>query len=62
MHMGYLHHNKTETIGEYKVIQSGSFQGVDEFCIEKRILGRAEQLVCVCNKDGIVCTYDVGLQ
>lgn len=62
VHMGHLHHNKTETIGEYKVIQSGSFQGVDEFCIEKRILGRAEQLVCVCNKDGIVCTYDVGLQ
>ena len=27
-----------------------------------RILGMAEQLVCVCNKDGIVCTYDVGLQ
>lgn len=32
------------------------------YSLNSRILGRAEQLVCVCNKDGIVCTYDIGLQ
>lgn len=62
VHMGHLHHNKTDWIQKYKVIMSGSLQGMDDFCIQKRIFGKAQQLVCVCNSKGIVCTYDVDLQ
>lgn len=62
VHMGHLHHNKTESISGYKVFRSGSYQGVDDFCIQKRIYGVAEQLVAVVDVHGIVCYYDVPLQ
>lgn len=62
VHMGHLHHNKTDWVQKYKVIMSGSLQGMDDFCIQKRIFGKAQQIVCVCNEKGILCTYDVDLQ
>lgn len=62
VHMGHKHHNKTETIHGYKVFMSGSFAGMDDFCIEKRIYGYAQQLVCVVDSKGIVCSYDIDLQ
>lgn len=62
VHFGHLHHNTYDTVDRYKVIRSGSLQGMDDYCIQKRIYGNAEQLVCVCNSSGIVCTYDVNLQ
>lgn len=62
VHMGHLHHNKTDWMQKYKLIMSGSVQGMDDFCIQKRIFGRAQQLVCVCNEKGIQCTYDIDLQ
>ena len=62
VHMGHKHHNKTETINGYKIFMSGSFAGMDDFCIEKRIYGYAQQLVCVVDSKGIVCSYDIDLQ
>jgi hypothetical protein len=62
VHMGHLHHNKTDWVQKYKVIMSGSLQGMDDYCISKRIFGKAQELVCVCNTEGILCTYDVDLQ
>lgn len=62
IHLGHLHHNKTDYVQKYKVIMSGSLQGVDDYCIQKRIYGKAQQLVCVCSDKGIVCSYDVDLQ
>ena len=62
VHMGHLHHNKTDWMQKYKLIMSGSIQGMDDFCIQKRIFGKAQQLVCVCNEKGIQCTYDIDLQ
>lgn len=62
VHLGHLHHNKTDYVQKYKVIMSGSLQGVDDYCIQKRIYGKAQQLVCVCSDKGIVCSYDVDLQ
>lgn len=58
---GHLHHNKLDTVQGVKVIMAGSFLGMDDFCVTKRIYGRAEQMICVCDDNGIVCHYDVAL-
>ena len=58
---GHLHHNKIDSIQGIKTVMAGSFLGIDQFCIEKRIYGRPEQMVCVCDENGIVCHYDISL-
>lgn len=62
MHFGHKHHNAMDYIQGYKVVMSGSFVGVDDFCIEKRILGKAQQLIGICTNKGMICTYDIDLQ
>ena len=57
--MGHLHHNTITHMQGIKIIQSGCLVGVDDYCIEKRILGKAQQLVCVCDNSGVKCSYDV---
>ncbi|MBP5462529.1 MAG: hypothetical protein J6Y20_10420 [Lachnospiraceae bacterium] len=59
---GHLHHNKIDSVQGIKTVMAGSFLGVDQYCVEKRIYGRPEQMVCVCDENGIVCHYDVPLQ
>ena len=56
---GHLHHNEIGTVQGIKTVMAGSFLGMDSFCIEKRIFGRPEQMVCVCDDSGIKCYYDV---
>ena len=58
---GHLHHNKVDEVQGIKTIMAGSFLGMDDYCIQKRIFGRPEQIVCVCDDSGIVCHYDVVL-
>jgi predicted phosphodiesterase len=58
---GHLHHNKIDAVQGIKTIMAGSFIGMDDFCIEKRIYGKQEQLVCVCDAGGLLCSYDVPL-
>ena len=62
VHFGHKHHNATDYNNKYKLIMSGSLMGIDDYCIEKRIYGVAQQLVGVCTDSGMVCTYDVNLQ
>lgn len=59
--LGHLHHNAIDTVQRLKTIMAGSFLGMDDYCITKRIYGHPEQLVCVCGEDGLLCSYDVGL-
>ena len=59
---GHMHHNKIETIQGVKSIMAGSFLGMDDFCVQKRIYGRPEQLVCVCDSSGVQCYYDIPLK
>ena len=56
---GHLHHNQTDSVQGVKTVMAGSFQGMDSFCVEKRIFGHPEQMVCVCDHSGIVCHYDI---
>ena len=58
---GHLHHNKVDTVQGIKTIMAGSFVGMDDYCVQKRIYGRPEQIVCVCDNTGVVCHYDVPL-
>lgn len=59
---GHLHHNKLDDVQGVKTIMAGSFLGMDDYCVQKRIVGKAEQLVCVCDENGVRCAYDVPLQ
>lgn len=58
---GHLHHNKIDNVQGVKTVMAGSFLGMDEHCVQKRIFGKAEQLVCVCDDSGIRCSYDIPL-
>lgn len=59
---GHLHHNKIDEVQGVKTIMAGSFLGMDDYCVQKRIYGKAEQMVCVCDADGVRCSYSVPLQ
>lgn len=59
---GHLHHNKTDEVQGVKTIMAGSFLGMDDYCVQKRIFGKAEQMVCVCDERGIRCSYDIPLK
>lgn len=58
---GHKHHNMCDEVQGVKTVMAGSFLGVDDFCIQKRIFGKPEQMVCVCDNTGIVCHYDIAL-
>lgn len=59
---GHLHHNKLDEYQGIKTLMSGSMMGMDDFCIEKRIFGVAEQMPFVANESGILCAYPTVLQ
>ena len=58
---GHMHHNQTNVVQGIRTVMAGSFQGMDRFCVEKRIVGEPEQMVCVCDDNGILCHYDIRL-
>lgn len=59
---GHMHHNKFDNVQGIKTVMAGSFLGMDNFCVEKRIYGEPEQTVCVCDPAGIRCLYNVPLK
>lgn len=56
---GHLHENQIREPQGVKMIKAGSFLGMDDFCVEHRIVGRPQQLICVCDPSGVRCIYDV---
>ena len=56
---GHLHHNKTDTVQGVKTIMAGSFLGMDDYCVGKRIYGMPQQLICVCNSNGVKAYCEV---
>lgn len=58
---GHLHHNKIDCVQGVRTVMAGSFLGMDDYCVTKRIYGEPQQLVCVCDASGIRCSYDVNL-
>lgn len=59
--LGHLHHCCIDNVQGIKTVMAGSFLGVDDYCISKRIYGQPEQLACVCDESGIRCTYEIKL-
>jgi hypothetical protein len=59
---GHLHHNKMDEVQGVKTVMAGSFLGMDDYCVQKRIYGKAEQMICVCDNSGIRCSYDIPLK
>lgn len=59
--LGHMHHNAMNVIQGIRMVMAGSFQGMDDYCVSKRIFGKPEQLVCVCDAGGIRCSYDIDL-
>lgn len=59
--LGHKHHNAVDDIQGIKTVMAGSFQGMDEYCVQKRIVGTPSQMVCVCDDHGILCHYDISL-
>ena len=58
---GHLHHNATDTVQGIRTVMAGSFLGMDDYCVRKRIISEPEQMVCVCTSGGILCSYPVSL-
>lgn len=61
IYMGHLHYNEMKTIYDTKVIRSGSFSGVDNYCLDNRLKNKPEQAIAVITDDGLDCIYDVTL-
>lgn len=57
----HLHHCKMDDVQGIRTIMAGSFLGMDDYCVQKRIYGRPEQMVCVCDETGVRCSYNVSL-
>lgn len=59
---GHRHYSAMSDFSGVKMIQSGSLVGSgDDYCIEKRLTGKASQTVCICNNKGIECYYPIEL-
>lgn len=60
---GHNHYPMNTDVNGVKVIQGGSFAGTgDSYTIEKRLSGKPNQTVLVCDEDGIDCIYNVELK
>lgn len=59
---GHLHTCAIDETNGVKMIRSGSLAGSgDDYTIEKRLSGKPSQMVCVCNKLGVICYYPIEL-
>lgn len=61
VYLSHRHANAMSTIYDTKVITSGCLSGPDNYCMDKRLRGKPEQVVSVITKDGLDCNYDVTL-
>lgn len=56
---GHLHHNKTDMVQGIRTVMAGSFIGMDDYCIQKRLYGEPQQIIMIADSHGINCMYDV---
>ena len=60
IYMGHKHTNAMLTSYDVKVIQAGCLSGGgDEYCLDKRLRNKAEQIISVITDKGLDCIYDV---
>lgn len=57
---GHLHTIAVDEVNEIKMIRGGSLAGSgDDYTVEKRLTGKASQLVCIVNDDGLKAYYPI---
>lgn len=59
--LGHMHHNMIDNVQGIQTIMAGSFLGMDDYCVSKRIYSEPEQMVCVCDEHGVRCSYNIKL-
>lgn len=60
IYTGHMHTNAMVTSYDVKVIQAGCFSGGgDEYCMNKMLRNKPEQVISVVTNDGLECNYDV---
>lgn len=60
---GHNHYPSNTDINGVKIVQGGSMAGSgDDYTIEKRLSGKPNQTVLVCDENGIDCIYNVELK
>ncbi len=60
IYMGHRHTNAMITSYDTKVLQAGCLSGGgDEYCLDKRLRNRAEQIISVITQEGLDCIYDI---
>lgn len=60
--LGHRHTNGLTTIDDVKVVESGCIDGMDNYSIDKRLVGSPEQMVVTVTENKIIkCLYDVKL-
>ena len=59
---GHMHTCAVDETNGVKMIRGGTLAGSgDDYTVEKRLSGKPSQIVCVCNKKGIICYYPIEL-
>ena len=59
IYLGHRHTNGLTTVYDTKVIQAGTLAGSDNYCMDKRLRNRPEQVVSVITDKGLDCFYNV---
>lgn len=59
---GHLHVCSLDECNGVKMIRGGSLAGAgDQYTIEKRLIGKPAQMICICDEKGVDCYYPVEL-
>lgn len=59
--VGHRHVNGLTTVYDTKVIESGCISGADNYCMDKRLRNKPEQMIAVIDQNGLDCLYNVPL-
>ena len=60
IYCGHRHTNAMVTSYNTKVLQAGCMSGGgDEYCMDKRLMNKAEQIISIITNNGLDCIYDV---
>lgn len=57
--LGHRHTNSMATEYNVKILQSGCLSGSDNYCMDKRLHNRPEQIIAVVNDEGLDAIYDM---
>lgn len=59
--LAHKHTNQLQWVQGVMCLMSGSLCGMEDFCVEKRIKGQPQQLICIVDKNGIENLCNINL-